>query len=203
MNIRTIAFSGVAALAGLGLVGVGAHAQFTASTASTQTINAGTPAVALWASGATNTCTTQAIAVANPVTCNSITLPAGGPFGSTFDLPSDIGVVNTGNISVTLTSLLVTDINPTGLGSELGFCITGLGMSYNGQLNAFPDFNDAPPGDVFSGGSSLAAGAAGNYQADFYAGQASSVCGGSANADLTEGVVGQGDTVTLTVGYSG
>ncbi len=203
MNIRTIAFSGVAALAGLGLVGAGAHAAFTTSTASTQTIGAGSPAVALWAAGATNTCTTEAIALANPVTCNTITLPAGGPVGSTFDVPSAVGVVNTGNISVSLTSLLVSDSNSTGLGSELGFCITGLGMSYNGQLNAFPDFNAPYPGDSFSGGSTLAPAASGAYQVDFYAGQASTVCGGNPNAALDESVVGQSDTVTLTVGYSG
>jgi hypothetical protein len=201
MKLKTIAMTGVMSLAGLGLIGAGAHAVFTTSSASSQQINAGVPGVALWANGATNGCTTEAIAAANAVTCNSITLPA-ATVGSTFDLPSAVGIVNTGTIPVTLTSLLVTDsANNATLQSGLGFCVTGLGMSYNAALTAFPGFNSAP--DAFSGGATLAVAGTGVYQVDFYAGIASSVCGGSPNAPLANGAAGGSDTVTLTVGYTG
>ena len=200
MKFKTIAMTGVMSLAGLGLIGAGAHAAFTTATASSQTINAGVPYLALWATGATNGCTSAAIAQGNPTGCNSITLPA-ATVGSTFDLPSAVGVVNTGNIPVTVTSLLVSDTN-SGMASELGFCVTGLGMSYNGQLQPF--IANYPGGEPVSGGPSLAVGNTSYYyQVDFYAGQASSVCGSPANSALTNDVAGQSDTVTLTVGYSG
>ena len=42
MKLRSVAMTGVLSLAGLGLVGAGAHAVFTTSTASNQTVTAGT-----------------------------------------------------------------------------------------------------------------------------------------------------------------
>jgi hypothetical protein len=209
MKLKTVAMTGVLSLAGLGLVGAGAHAVFTTSASSTQPIVAGTPAVALWATGATNGCTSETIAQNNATTCNSITLPL-ATVGSTFDLVSDIGVVNVGTIPVTLTSLYVTDttgLTPTpganaSFQSGLGFCVNGEGMLYNGMLTAFPKF-DTAPGDVFSGGASLAAAAAGSYYAEFYAGQGPTQCTGSAIAALGSGAETGSDTVTLTVGYTG
>ena len=41
MKFKTIAMTGVMSLAGLGLIGAGAHAVFTTTTASSQTINVG------------------------------------------------------------------------------------------------------------------------------------------------------------------
>jgi hypothetical protein len=74
-------------------------------------------------------------------------------------------------------------------------------MSSNTALISFPGFDSAP--DTFLGGASLTVGASGTYYMDFYAGEASSVCGGSANAPLASGAEGGSDTVTLTVGYTG
>ena len=47
MKLRTIGMTGVMSLAGLGLVGAGAHAVFTQNTTSRQTITAGTMHVTL------------------------------------------------------------------------------------------------------------------------------------------------------------
>jgi hypothetical protein len=140
MKFKTIAMTGVMSLAGLGLIGAGAHAVFTTSAASSQTITAGVPAVAMWASNASNGCTSQAIAEANTTTCSSITLTA-ATVGSTFDAASDIGVVNVGDIAVNLTSFSVSDSpNNDTLQSGLGLCIDGV---YNGLLTAYPWFNNS------------------------------------------------------------
>ena len=200
MKLKTIAMTGVMSLAGLGLVGAGAHAVFTTTTTSAQTINAGTPAMALWANGATNTCTTEAIAKAYPVTCSSITLPA-ATVGSTFDANSTVGVVNVGTISASLVSLTDTPAVGYALESNMGLCIGdvyGLGYYGNGFLT------NAEANDPLSVGSpvTLAVGATTTYQVDLYAGQASTQGCGAISA-LPESAVGESDTVTLTANYNG
>jgi hypothetical protein len=201
MKLRTVAMTGVLSLAGLGLVGAGAHAVFTTSTASSQQINAGTPSVVTWASNATNVnCTTEALAKTNG--CTSITLSP-GTVGSTFDEPSAIGVVNVGNIAVNLTSFAVSDsdgLTPAGanaaLQGGLGLCIDGV---YNGLLAAYPNFNT---GTNSVTPVALGMGAATAYYVDLYAGGTSTYCGGSEPA-LPSGASGGSDTVTITVGYTG
>jgi hypothetical protein len=202
MKFKTIAMTGVMSLAGLGLIGAGAHAVFTTTTASSQTINAGVPGVALWANGATNTCTTEAIAVANPVTCNSITLPA-QTVGSTFDANSTVGVVNVGTIPVTLVSFTVTDTPAVGYALEdnMGLCIGdvyGLGYYGNGYLTNAESVNPLLVGSPVT----LAVGATTTYQVDLYAGEASTQGCGAIPA-LPNSAVGQSDTVTLTANYNG
>lgn len=198
MKFKTIAMTGVMSLAGLGLIGAGAHAVFTASATTVQTITAGTPTVVTWAADASNGCTTQAIALDNPGTCYQVILST-ATVGSTFDTVSDVGVLNTGNIPVSLSSIGVTDNNGA-FEPELGMCIDGSGMLYNNTLGAFPDLYGTYtyPTPV----STLAVGAVGTYYVDFYAGQASSVCGGSAIPSLTTGAEGGSVTTTVTVTYN-
>ncbi len=75
MKLRSVALVGVVCLAGLGLVGVGAHAAFTTSTTSGQTITAGTwPAPTKSITHRTITLTTTAPAA--PMA--SITYPVDG-----------------------------------------------------------------------------------------------------------------------------
>jgi predicted ribosomally synthesized peptide with SipW-like signal peptide len=70
MKLKTMAMTGVMSLAGLGLIGAGAHATFTQNTTSQQQITAGTPQVVLSSADASNGCTTIAIAEANPGPCS-------------------------------------------------------------------------------------------------------------------------------------
>ena len=203
MNIRTMAFSGVAALAGLGLVGTGAHAVFTTSTSSSQTVQAGTALAYTWSSAAQPGCTTEALAESNG--CTAITLTT-ATVGSTFDTPAyQIGVVNDGTIPVTVSSLGWADTNfggPTGLGQYLGMCVTGSALGTYSYDNALGSFAPNP----YSGfvGANLAVGGTAVYSADFFAGGTSGTCtGGYSNAALPNAVQGQPDTVTLTLGYSG
>ena len=106
MNLRTIAFSGVAALAGLGLVGAGAHAVFTQNTSSAQTVTAGTMDVTVTAPNATCVGTNAAGG------CNALTLPAFGPVGSTFaTTPEIVTITNNSPFPVTELSVQLTDQN--------------------------------------------------------------------------------------------
>ncbi|MGA3214171.1 MAG: hypothetical protein ABSD97_00585 [Acidimicrobiales bacterium] len=202
MKLKTIAMTGVMSLAGLGLIGAGAHAVFTTTTASSQTINAGVPGVALYAAGATNTCTSYATAVAYPLTCNSITLPA-QTVGSTFDANSTVNVVNVGTIPVTLVSFTVSDTPAVGydLQSNLGLCIGGVyGLGYygTGYLTNAESANPLSVGSPVT----LPVGGTTSYQVDLYAGEASTQgCG--AIAALPNSAVGESDTVTLTANYNG
>ncbi len=86
-------------------------------------------------------------------------------------------------------SFSVGDLYPTGLGSELGMCITSDGIAvYNGMLTAFPDFNgtftysetvaaqnELYPVSTATGGELYKD----SYAVDFYAGEPAtpSVCG--------------------------
>jgi len=202
MKLRTVAIAGVLALSGLGLIGAGAHAAFTTNSTSTQTINAGTPGVALWAGDATNGCTSQAIAVANPVTCNTVTLPA-ETVGSAFDANSTVGVVNVGNIPVTLESIGVADTPSVGYALEdnMGICIAGVyGLGYygDGYLTNAESVSPIALGSPVT----LAVGATTTYEVDLYAGQTSTIGCGALPA-LPNTAQGEDDTVTLTANYSG
>ena len=108
-KFKNLAMMGAMSVAGLGLIGVGAHAVFTTSSVSSQTISAGTPSVLLWSANASNACTSLANAQADPSLCSG-TLPLNpvGPVGSSFETPaSTVYMYNNGNIPVTETSIQI------------------------------------------------------------------------------------------------
>lgn len=100
---------GAMSIAGTGLIGVGAHAVFTTSSVSAQTISAGTPQVLLWSSDSSNGCNSLAAAKGDPNDCSgTLPLKAVGPVGSTFETPASIVYMyNNGNIPVTETSIQI------------------------------------------------------------------------------------------------
>jgi hypothetical protein len=201
MKLRTVAMTGVLSLAGLGLVGAGAHAVFTTQTSSTQTISAGVPAVYLYAAGAVaapgtaapgDPCTTATLAPEND--CTSITLPAVGPEGSTFDTPlTAIYIVNDGNIPVTEAGIQLTDNNPAGgsasawLQDEMNICISsdpgsnpGAGIPDNATIVANGPLTTGlglTPSVTLVGPTLAANTGTDEYQVDFYAGENSAECG--------------------------
>ncbi len=119
MKLRNVAVAGALSLSGLGLIGLGAHATFSANTASSQTITAGTPGLALWASNATNACTSQSAAQTYESGCNSITLTTPADVSSVFDALSSVGVLNYGNVPVSLNSFTASEVND---GTSAGGC---------------------------------------------------------------------------------
>jgi hypothetical protein len=195
MKLRFIAMTGVLSLAGLGLIGAGAHAVFTTSTASNQTINAGTPSVVLSSPDAPG-CTSWTDY------CPSITLNPVGPVGSTFDTPASlVTVTNVGNIPVEEYSFQLSDSNPAGgsasawLQDEMDVCITS-GFSSGGWVVANGPLTTGmalSPSVLFNGpwvgttATILAPNAAGaasqdSYEMEFYAGQNTADCGSSWSA---------------------
>jgi hypothetical protein len=209
MKLKTVAMTGVMSLAGLGLIGAGAHAAFTTTASSSQTITAGAPAVALWASNAAAPCTSFAGAEGNPVTCNSITLTAPAAVGSTFDAASDIGAVNVGTIAVNLTSFAVSDsdsLAATGangnLEYQLGLCINTV---YNGLLTDYPSYDSSPnPGAPVTPVALGSLGAYTTYGVDLYAGGSPTYCNGTGVVPaLLNDAAGGFDTVTITAGFTG
>jgi hypothetical protein len=190
LKLRNLAMMGVMGVGGLGLIGAGAHAVFTTSSVSKQTITAGTPQVVLSSADAANGCTTIAIAEANPGTCSgtlSLTSPA--PVGSTFETPaSQVWVTNTGNVPVTETSIQMgaTAGNSAGnnLLDQMSVCLHSWDLSY-GPAYAGPGWVEANvplsaaiarTPTVVENPVVIAPGASIWYSMDFYAGQ-DSACG--------------------------
>ncbi|MGD0983580.1 MAG: hypothetical protein ABSA65_07150 [Acidimicrobiales bacterium] len=129
--------------------------------------------------------------------CTSITLPTVGPVGSTFDsTPIPVTITNTGGVPVTGMQVAVSDTNTnTTMEQELGLCLYNSGAAQlNGLLTSLEGTPATLPGSLAVGGSDT-------YFVDFYAGQASSKCGGAAIPSLTPGAEDGSVTTTITVTY--
>jgi predicted ribosomally synthesized peptide with SipW-like signal peptide len=160
MKFKTIAMTGMMSLAGLGLVGAGAHAAFTQNTTSAQQITAGTMAVTLSATGATGNGTA------------SITLPNVGPTGSSFVTGAQlITITNSSTFPVSEIALQLTDPDNVSNGASAALDTETWACFYSdGQLL----FNEAMPtvegyGSAVVAGS-IAAGSTDTYTIVFYAG---------------------------------
>jgi predicted ribosomally synthesized peptide with SipW-like signal peptide len=200
-SIRNLAMTGALSVAGLGLVGMGAHAVFTAQTTSSQQFTTGGMNVTL--------STTGAGAVGNNT--NALTLAPVGPTGSSFTTGDQVvTITNNSNIPVNITSVATSSTYATSaLATELYICeVDPWGyVDYNGPLSGAtsvpygPGNPIAPLGteptimNVYAGNETTACGAVTHvgYQA---------VAGISTAPSLSNGAEGQSITVTVTVGYS-
>ena len=140
LKLKNLAMVGALSVAGVGLIGVGTHATFFASTTDNQQITAGTAAVALTSPDANCTLVSQG--------CTTITLPNVGPTGSSFTSGDQtMTVTNTGNVNLTEMYLLIGSTYPTSaLATEAYICVasTGIGtggtpyLLYNGPISGLP-----------------------------------------------------------------
>ena len=164
MKLRTIALAGVLGVAGLGLVGTGAHAVFTQNTVSAQTITAGNLSVVL--------------SVTDPTATGSgtpnLTLGSLGPTGSSFmTTPELITITNNGTIAATAVALQLSDQNTnTTLQGETWACLYsdgssggGGGVFFNEPLTTVEGYGEAAIGHL-----TLAPGATDSYTVVYYAG---------------------------------
>jgi predicted ribosomally synthesized peptide with SipW-like signal peptide len=223
MKLRTVALTGVMSLAGLGLVGAGAHAAFSTSTTSSQTITAGTLSVVLSSPTATSGNGTTAL-----------TLPSVTNVGSSFISPAQlITITNNGSVTANEINLQVTDSGSSALQTEMYLCLySDSTIVFNGTVKA-----DEALGNMAIGGS-IAPSATDSYTAVFYAGDENTGCGNVSGyqygtVDATDGALttwpagatapdagspvgysnlagtlsndaqGGTDTVTITMSYSG
>ncbi len=191
-----IVFAGIIVLA-LALVASSAHGYFTTHGSGTGSASIGALGVAVSTpysaavGGYQGPCTSAAVG------CTSITLPTVGLVGSTFDsTPIPVTITNTGSVPVTDMQVAVSDTNTnTTMEQELGLCLYNSGAAQlNGLLTSLEGSPATLPGTLAVGGSDT-------YSVDFYAGQASSVCGGPAVPSLTPGAEGGSVTTTITVTF--
>ena len=145
MKIKTVAMAGVLSLAGLGLIGAGAHAQFDTATNSSQQITTGAPDVVLSGSCYGVTCVQDANYSLSPDGL-TLTFAPGGPYGSSFTTGDEmVTATNEGSLNLTEEDLTLSSTYPgSALYDEASICIgsTGLGTGgsffelYNGPISA-------------------------------------------------------------------
>jgi predicted ribosomally synthesized peptide with SipW-like signal peptide len=192
-KLRTMAMVGALSIAGLGLIGTGVHAVFMSDATATQTITAGTLAVALSSSGAASSmCLTAA------GDCQSLTFSPLGLVGSTYTTGDQtVTVTNAGSLPVYETSFTLTATGTSNLVTESSVCITrpwqgGQRVFYNGPLPGISG--------VFvpiAGWPVIAGAATDTYTVNVYAGTDPTACGG-----IYSGLAGQGDSPTYVNGGS-
>lgn len=203
MKLNRIAIGGVAGIMGLGLIGIGAHATFTTTTTSHQTVSAGTLSVILHSTSATSGNTSK-----------SITLAASPTNASSFTTGTiTVEMINNGTVPATaITSTpgfaaVTAGSASTVLAHELYVCIVSTNVLYNGKLAA------AGPQAL---GGTLAPTATTHYIINVYAGKEHTACGTatalqtppagggtSTGASLTNAAEGGSVTVTETLAFTG
>ena len=212
-KFRTIAMVGAMSIAGLGLIGAGAHAVFTTSTTSSQQITSGNLSVVLNAPGGGTGQNTSAL-----------TLPAVGPTQSSFTTgDQEVDMINNGNIDAAEITLTLTSTYPTSaLADELNVCLisTGLGnapgteyLFYNGPLSG----TQGVAYNIENAPNVLVPGGMDNTFIDVYAGDVTTSCGAnttpgsysypspgtSTSASLDNSAMNESINISETITYQG
>jgi len=178
--------AGALGVAGLGLIGLGAHATFTQTAYTQQQITAGTMNVVLSSSGGS---------WSNP----TLTMASVGPVGSNFTTgDQQVLITNNGNITVTGMTLSFTDpgANAT-FDSEAQICLYRAGSQFNNSFDSFTGTVTIPL-NIGPGGTDA-------FYINVYAGSgfATPACGNDGSASLTNGALGGVVNPTLTAVFSG
>jgi hypothetical protein len=191
-----VVFGTIIAVA-LALVASSAYGYFTTHGSGTGSASIGALSVAVSTpyssavGGYQGPCTSAAVG------CTSITLPTVGPVGSTFDSsPIPVTITNTGSVPVTDMQVAVSDTNSNAtMEQELGLCLYNSGAAQlDGLLTSLEGTPATLPGSLAVGGSDT-------YSVDFYAGEASSQCGGAVIPSLTPSAEDGSVTTTITVTF--
>jgi hypothetical protein len=203
MKLKSIAMTGVLSLAGLGLIGVGAHGVFTQNTTSAQTITAGTMNVTLNSDGGT--------VVSGWNSANLVLAPVNAYEGSSFVEAYHVIMTNNGNIPVNEITYQLTDIAGTSpasvaLQNEMWACLySGTGNMYGNEGEVY--FN-SPLTTVTGWGAgaskflTLAVGATDDYTVVIYAGSTDNGCGSEYDGFSSSGSVGPGYYGQTINGYN-
>jgi len=151
MKLRFVAMTGVLALAGLGLVGAGAHAVFDTNVTATQQVTSGTLHVAIWDT-LDPSCPNAA------ANCQATTLATPPAVGSSFVVgPEPIYVTNNGTLPAFWTGIGITDqgTGDSDLASESYLCLqdSNQNVLYNGPFSSAPtiDEHDSIPTSAAAG----------------------------------------------------
>ena len=202
MKLKAVALTGVLSLAGLGLVGAGAHAVFTTSTSSAQTITAGNLSVVLTASGSDCPILSD--------NCTTLTFPPYGPVGSSFTTgDQEVTMSNVGNIPATEIIFNLTAAPSSPLANEASMCVTSTGLGtngndyvlYNGPLSGGLNANWGQGGDTLTVAGTPYTNTSAptdNYLINIYAGTATTQCGSTFTA--TDVILGVGTVANASPG---
>lgn len=183
---RKFLTAGAIGVAAIALIGAGASATFTTATESSQTVTAGTIGMVVYAAGSDCPDATY--------NCTSLTLPAVGPVGSTFETPATVVYMkNTGYIPVSYKAIKMSETHPAlpnadALRDQMNVCIMGWDPSVgawpggawvegNGPLTAAVALGVAQNGVVVQPGATTW------YKVSFYAGQNSANCSSNVHSD--------------------
>jgi hypothetical protein len=194
---RAFIVFGAIIVVALALVASSAYGYFTTHGSGTGSANTGTLSVAVSTPYSSAVGGYQGPCTSASVGCTSITLPTVDLVGSTFDsTPIPVTITNTGSVPVTQMQVAVSDTNDnTTMEQELGLCLYNSGAAQlNGLLTSLEGTPSALPGSLPVGGNDT-------YSVDFYAGQASSTCGGVAVPSLTPSAEDGSVTTTITVTF--
>jgi hypothetical protein len=202
-KIKGIAMMGALSIAGVGLIGVGAHATFVAQTQSSQSVTAGNIAITLASTDA------GASGSGTP----TLTLPAVTNVASSFmSTPELITINNSGSLPANEIQMQATNSGSSAVASEMSMCLYSDGyVTYNGTIANFVAAGQFGwVGPVPAGGSDT-------YWVVFYAGSQATGCGnttgiqnvaypvaGNSNAGtLQNDSEGGSADVTITIIYNG
>ena len=201
MKLRFVAMIGVLSLAGLGLIGAGAHAVFTAAPTSAQSLTASSISVVTYSANDISSppCQTQLEAIAN--NCQSVTLPT-ETVASTFDTaPQTVYVYNNSSVDVYETNFSMSLwYNNATFANEAGLCSWSDGTTmYSGLIAGAQGptlFN--PSNEIVSPSTTDM------YVMEFFAGENPVQCSAPATpvASLTNGAEGGSLTATFTLNIS-
>jgi hypothetical protein len=192
MKFRTVLLVAAMSITGLSLIGVGAHATFTASTSGGQGVTAGIVSDPL-----SGTCVSSTNC---PVGTNSnlyslssdgetLTFTPDTPSGLSFTTgDEEVTATNTGNIPLTDPTWTLSANSGNQLVGEAYVCATSTGIGtgdtnfllYNGPLSGFTGTSYALDGDVLSTSGTPATATSGptdNFVVDVYAGSEQTLCG--------------------------
>ena len=202
-KFKNMAMMGALSLAGVGLIGVGAHATFTQNTNSSQAISTGTLHVTLSGAGTLSNSN------------ETLTLPASGNNGSTFTTGYNlVTMTNVGTLPAGEITSTVAVSGGSGLAAEAYACeISFAGPNqtlpvviYNGTLSGLVGLTNITGTIAVSGTD--------GYSMEVYAGNISTSCGtvttpgatpvaGPSGApSLLDNSEGETITVSNTIGYS-
>lgn len=194
-KLRTFAIVGALGIAGLGLVGLGAHAAFFTSTTSSQQVTAGTLSLGLTAPNS------SCQAHDSFGSCTTLALPDYGPTQSTFDSGPQI-VTATNNGDITASNILLSAANSadqtnaanSAFNNEAWVCVTGDQLNGTSVVLVNESLKDFEAANVPVSGTE-APQATAPYSVEFFAGTVSTLCGNGGYGAVT--TTGQSTPETL------
>ena len=198
MKLRTVPLVGAMCIVSLGLIGLGAHATFTANTSSGQTITVGIsdPTLAGSCVSGSNCPTASNVLFTLSPDGTILTFAPIAPATSSFTSgDEEVTATNSGNLPLSNPTWVVNGTGGSDLASQAHVCATSTGIGtddanivlYYGPLSGFTGTTYSLSGDILSpsGPPTSTSGRTDNLVVDVFAGSEPTLCGSNATAGTT------------------